>query len=73
MTIIKNMLENRGKFLTSNEAAEYLGLKPSTLHVWRCTKRFNLPYIKVGRLVKYKISDLDDFISRRTITDKGGE
>lgn len=53
--------------LTSKEAADYLGVKAATLSIWRCTKRYPLPYIKVGRLVRYKISDLDLFLATRTI------
>ena len=56
--------------LTQAQAAEILGVTPGTLSVWRCTKRYNIPYIKVGRLVKYRKSALDAFLDRRT---HGGE
>ena len=49
------------------QAANYLGVKPNTLAVWHSTKRYRIPYIKVGRLVKYRISDLDAFLQQRTI------
>lgn len=52
-------------------AAEVLEVKPSTLAVWRSTGRYNLPYIKVGRLVKYRISDLAEFLARRTAHHTG--
>lgn len=45
-----------------------LGISPRTLAVWACVKRYELPYVKIGRLVKYRRSVLDDFIERRTIT-----
>lgn len=45
-----------------NEAAAYLGLAPNTLAVWACTKRVRLPFVRVGRLVKYRQADLDAFI-----------
>lgn len=48
-------------------AAVYLGVKESTLAVWRCTKRYPLPFIKVGRLVQYRKSALDAFLVSRTI------
>lgn len=58
--------------LTRKQAAEYLGLEPRTLDVWACTKRYNLRFIKVGRLAKYRKEDLDDFLARRTVNvDKG--
>lgn len=53
--------------LNRREAADYLGIKPHTLAVWACCKRYDLPYIKVGRLVKYRKDDLDTFLARRTL------
>jgi excisionase family DNA binding protein len=52
-------------------AAGYLGVTPKTLEVWRCTKRYNIPYIKVGRLVKYRKADLDAFLESRTVGAEG--
>jgi hypothetical protein len=51
---------------SSDEAAAYLDLASNTLAVWRCNKRYEVPYIKVGRLVKYRKSALDAFLERRT-------
>ena len=56
--------------LSRREAAKYLGITESTLSVWACTKRYSLPYVKLGRLAKYRLSDLDAFIERRTITQQ---
>lgn len=53
--------------LSRKEAAQYLGVELETLHNWACTKRYNLRFYKVGRLAKYKIEDLDDFIASRAI------
>ena len=49
------------------EAAAYLGVSKGTLEVWACTKRYPLPYVKIGRLVKYRKSVLRAFIKSRTI------
>lgn len=51
----------------NTDAAEYIGVTPRTLEVWRCTKRYNIPFIKVGRLVKYRKSALDAFLDSRTV------
>jgi excisionase family DNA binding protein len=51
------------KLLSNDEAAEYLGIKPNTLTIWRTTKRFEIPYIQIGRKIKYKKSDLDKFLN----------
>ena len=48
-------------------AAEYIGVKPGTLQVWRSTKRYPLPYLKVGRLVRYRQSDLDAFLKASVV------
>lgn len=53
--------------LDSEQSAEYIGVTAGTLNVWRCTKRYPLPYIKVGRKVRYRLSDLDAFLASRTI------
>jgi len=57
------------KLLTRKEASTFLDLKENTLAVWATNKRYNLPFYKIGRLVKYKISDLENFI---TENKKGG-
>ncbi|MDZ4834625.1 MAG: helix-turn-helix domain-containing protein [Candidatus Melainabacteria bacterium] len=54
--------------LSRKEAAAYLGVTPETLAVWHCTKRYPLPVIKIGRLCKYRVSDLDAFITQRTVS-----
>jgi predicted DNA-binding transcriptional regulator AlpA len=49
------------------QAAELLGIKRGTLSVWRCTRRYPLPYVKVGRSVKYRIEDIERFLASRTV------
>jgi excisionase family DNA binding protein len=53
-------LSNR--LLTRKEAADFLGCKEHTLAVWATNKRYNLPFYKIGRLVKYRLNDLEDFV-----------
>jgi excisionase family DNA binding protein len=48
------------------EAAQYIGVTENTLSVWRCVGRYDIQFIKVGRLVKYRKSALDAFLERRT-------
>ncbi len=57
------------KLLNRREAAEFLGVLPETLAVWASTKRYDLPYVKVGGRVMYRPSDLDAFINANL---KGG-
>jgi excisionase family DNA binding protein len=53
--------------LTNAEAAEYLDVSGGTLEVWRCTRRYPIPYIKVGRKVRYRKKCLDKFLNDRTV------
>ncbi|MNZ98632.1 Helix-turn-helix domain protein [compost metagenome] len=57
--------------INDEEAAAVLGVKKSTLSVWRSTGRYDLKFIKVGRLVRYRISDLAEFLARRSANHTG--
>lgn len=57
----------KDEILGNTAAADYIGVTPRTLEVWRCTKRYQIPFIKVGRLVKYRQSALDAFLESRTM------
>lgn len=57
----------RDPLLTEAQAAEFLGVKPASLQVWRSTKRYPLSYIKVGRLVRYRQSALQAFLASREV------
>ena len=61
------MAPSAPELLDTEPAANYLGLKGHTLEVWRVTGRYGLPYVRVGRRVKYKRSDLDRFLAARTV------
>ena len=50
------------QLLDTTEAAEFLGVESHTLAEWRSTERYNLPYVKIGRLVKYRRQDLEHFV-----------
>lgn len=54
--------------LTRDEAAEFLNVKPNTLAIWLHSGRYDLPVVKIGRSVRYRLADLEAFIDRHTIT-----
>lgn len=60
----------RRDLLSASEVADLLGVSISTLAIWRCTKRYPLPYLKVGRLVRYRRADVDQFLAQRTVLPK---
>jgi excisionase family DNA binding protein len=55
------------ELLDTELAADYLGIKRHTLEVWRVTGRYNLSFVRVGRRVKYRRTDLDRFLAERTV------
>ena len=59
------------ELLTPTETAAYLRVSIGTLSVWRSTGRYPLRYVKVGRRVMYRRSDLDAFVTARTVTSTG--
>lgn len=52
--------EKKKEFLTSEEAANYLGIAKITLYTY--TSKRIIPYYKSRRKIYIKISDLDEFI-----------
>lgn len=64
---IPAILKPQPNLLDTEAAADYLGVAPGSLEVWRCVKRHSIPYIKVGRLVKYRQTDLDAWLEFRTV------
>ncbi len=68
--ILKN--SSSDPLFTSPEAAAYIGVTENTLSVWRCVGRYAIPFIKVGRLVRYRRSDLEAWLESRT-QNSGGE
>jgi len=52
--------------LKETQAAEILDTSVGTLQVWRSTGRYKIPFIKIGRNVRYKRTDLEAWIESRT-------
>lgn len=61
------VIEAKQELLTRREAAEYLGVQPQTLAVWASTKRYTIPYIRVGNSVRYRLVDLNAWLKERTV------
>lgn len=53
------------RFLNIKEVSEYLGLKQGTVYSWVCYKK--IPYIKMGRLVKFDIKRIDQWMQASTV------
>lgn len=59
--------DGRPELYSTAEAASYLDLKPHTLEVWRSSRRHRIPFIRVGRLIRYRRSDLDEWLKSRAV------
>jgi excisionase family DNA binding protein len=54
--------------LTRDQAAAYLGVAAQTLAAWASSGRYDLPFIRVGRCVRYRVRDLDEWLAAREQT-----
>ena len=50
-------------FINEREVAAILGIQYKTLTTWRHTRAVDIPYLKVGRAVRYQVSDVRTFIT----------
>ena len=53
--------------LDEAEAADRLSLSPQTLRLWRTKRKQGLvapvlPFVQLGRLIRYRIQDVDQFL-----------
>ncbi|MCX4456947.1 helix-turn-helix domain-containing protein [Streptomyces sp. NBC_01340] len=55
-------------FLNLPKAAEYLGISPNTLYVWR-HRRQGPPSFRMGRRVMYRITALDAWVRTQEQAD----
>jgi excisionase family DNA binding protein len=50
------------ELLTPDDVADLLDVSVQTLASWRSSGRYDLPYVKIGRLVRYRKSAVDEFL-----------
>lgn len=62
----KTVIPSLQDLLNEIQAASFIDVTPGTLSVWRSTGRYNLPFIKVGRKVRYRRADLEAWLESRT-------
>ncbi|MFA6449136.1 MAG: helix-turn-helix domain-containing protein [bacterium] len=53
--------------MNTEQAATYLGISPGTLRVW-CSMRKHVPFVKVGRAVRYDRFELDKYIKENAVS-----
>jgi len=55
------------KLLTTKEVERLLGFASGTLAVLRCRRTTTLPYIKMGRSVRYRQDDVEQWLAEQTV------
>ncbi|WP_173401544.1 helix-turn-helix transcriptional regulator [Bradyrhizobium cosmicum] len=61
---------NPDPLLTEVQAADFIGLSIRTLQTWR-TKAFGPAFVRAGRSVRYRRSDLMHWIEANTVSNVG--
>lgn len=54
------------ELMTAQQVARLLGISTETLRKWRA-KRKCLPYVRVGRHIRYRATDVAAFVEQRTV------
>ena len=49
--------------MTPDAVARYLAVSEETLTTWRCTRRQHIPFVRVGRLIRYRPADVSAFVA----------
>lgn len=59
------------KYISLEEAADYLGIRPVTLRSWIRDPQNEVPAHKIGRFWKFKCSEIDEWVnSGKSAIDK---
>jgi len=53
------------KLININELSELTGLSVNTLYSWVSQRR--IPYVKIGRLTKFDLKKIDDWIEKMSV------
>lgn len=68
------MSQTAKRLLTTREAADRLRLSSATLEKDRISGKLNIPFLKIGKAVRYDPDHLDQYIEtcrRRSTSDPG--
>lgn len=57
---------DKSKYMTEKEVSEYTGIGIKTLQMHRLRHK-GIPYIKIGRLVRYSIEEIDNFMKSHIV------
>jgi excisionase family DNA binding protein len=64
------MIEN-DKWVNVNDIADYLSVSIDTIRSW--IKQDKIPCYKLGKMYKFKLSEIDDWVRSSSEEDKNGQ
>ena len=53
---------NSIQYLTQKEVSKILDVKVTTLNSWRCSKKYEIPHIKLGRVILYPYIEFHEWL-----------
>ncbi len=56
------------RLINVNELSEYIGLSTSTIYSWVSQRR--IPFVKCGRLTKFDLQRIDEWIKESSVEEK---
>ncbi len=56
------------RLIDINELSEYIGLSTSTIYSWVSQRR--IPFVKCGRLTKFDLQRINDWIKESSVDEK---
>ena len=67
-----NLIQASNGLLDTKQASDFLGVNDKSLANSRYTGTgIQIPYIKMGKIVRYRQSDLEAYIEKNTLTHTG--
>lgn len=63
-------MEKKNRLLTPEEVSAFIGVPVATLAQWRYRKT-GIPYLRIGRLVRYSQADVESFLQRSKVEVRG--
>jgi hypothetical protein len=69
-TLIDLGSQPRSALVDDSVASRFLGITIGTLSVWRSNGRYSLPYIKIGRRVRYRVGDILDELCSKVVDEQ---
>jgi predicted DNA-binding transcriptional regulator AlpA len=59
------------RYIREREAAEYMGVKVSTLRAWRSLRsKHGPPFVHIGRMILYPVKALEEHMQQRMVSSK---